>query len=197
MAFMNYAGREICLKVVYFGPGLSGKTTNVEWLFARAAPDARGKLLSLKTESERTLFFDFLPLDLGTINGFKIRLQLYTVPGQIHYRASRHLIMRGADAIVFVADSQIARLEANAESHDDMEEGLREQGLDVSRLGYVVQYNKRDLPEVAEVAELRALVNPHGAPEVEAAAASGQGVVQTLRLASGLALQAFRDGGSR
>lgn len=189
MAFVHYAGREMCLKIVYCGPGLSGKTTNVEWIHESAAPTARGKLLSLKTDSDRTLFFDFLPLDLGTMNGFKIRLQLYTVPGQIHYRSSRHLILRGADAVVFVADSQLARLEADAESLADVEDGLAEQGTCLDRLACVVQYNKRDMPDVAAVDELRGLLNPAGFPEVEAAASSGRGVIETLRLASQLALK--------
>jgi signal recognition particle receptor subunit beta len=181
MAFINHPAREITCKVVYYGPGLGGKTTNVQALHARAAEGARGRLVSLKTESERTLFFDFFPLDLGTVAGYRLRLALYTVPGQIFYRASRKLVLRGLDGLVFVADSQQARLEANVESMEDLHENLAEHKLSVTRVPFVIQYNKRDLPGVAEVAHLRALLNPHDAPEVLAAAARGQGVFETLK----------------
>ncbi|MEO7327424.1 MAG: ADP-ribosylation factor-like protein, partial [Minicystis sp.] len=157
MAFINYAGREICCKIVYYGPGLGGKTSNVQYIYDRTAKESKGRLISLKTESDRTLFFDFLPIELGTIGGFKTRLQLYTVPGQVYYRASRKLILRGVDGVVFVADSQRARLDASAESLSDLDENLAEQGLSLAKLSFVIQYNKRDLPDVASVSELREL----------------------------------------
>jgi signal recognition particle receptor subunit beta len=181
MAFINHPAREITCKIVYYGPGLGGKTTNVEELHARAAEAARGRLVSLKTETDRTLFFDFCPLDLGTVGGYRLRLALYTVPGQIFYRASRRLILRGLDGLVFVADSQHARLEADVESMEDLHENLAEYGLSAGAVPFVIQYNKRDLPGVADVAHLRALLNPNGAPEVLAAAARGQGVFETLK----------------
>lgn len=188
MSFVNYASREICCKIVYYGPGLGGKTANVQYLHDRTAAGARGPLISLKTESDRTLFFDFMPIDLGKISGFSTRLQLYTVPGQVHYRASRRLILRGVDGVVFVADSQRGRLDADAESMADLAENLAEQGQSIERVPLVIQYNKRDLEEVASVAELRELLNPRGVPELEAAAARGVGVFETLKAVGRLAL---------
>src|SRR5919205_2107034 len=149
MSMINYASREINCKIVYYGPGLGGKTTNLEHVYSKVAPDTRGKLISLATETERTLFFDFLPVDLGTIRGFKTRFHLYTVPGQVYYNASRKLILKGVDGIVFVADSQIERMEANLESFENLRVNLAEQGYDLDKLPYVIQYNKRDLPNVA------------------------------------------------
>ncbi|MFT3770283.1 MAG: GTPase domain-containing protein [Minicystis sp.] len=184
MSFFNAFSRELFCKIVYYGPGLCGKTTNVERLHQRAQPHLRGNLVSLKTESERTLFFDFLPLDLGLIRGFKVRLQLYTVPGQVFYRASRRLILKGADAVVFVADSQSARLEANVESMLDLRENLSDLKIPLESLSCVIQYNKRDLEDIEPVERLRALLNPMGAPEVEGAAASGVGVAETLHAAA-------------
>lgn len=184
MSFYNAFSRELFLKIVYYGPGLCGKTTNVEHLYERAPSAMRGSLVSLKTESERTLFFDFMPLDLGEIRGNKVRLQLYTVPGQVFYRASRRLILKGADAIVFVADSQSARLDANVESMHDLRENLDELRMPLASIPCVMQYNKRDLPAIEPVERLRALLNPMGAPEVLSAAASGAGVVETLRAAT-------------
>src|SRR5262245_45213278 len=153
MAFINYAGREISCKIVYYGPGLCGKTTNVRYIYERTNEKLRGRLISLDTETDRTLFFDFLPLDLGTVNGFKMRLTLYTVPGQIFYQASRRLILKGLDGIVFVADSQTARLDANIESMTDLHENLADHGLSLARMPFVIQYNKRDLPGLAPVEE--------------------------------------------
>ena len=192
MAFINFASREICCKIVYYGPGLCGKTTNVQHIFDRTVEGAKGRLISLKTESDRTLFFDFLPLELGSVGGYRMRLQLYTVPGQIFYRASRKLILRGIDGVVFVADSQRARLDADLEAMEDLRDNLAEHGLSLLRLPFVIQYNKRDLDGVAGVDELRALLNPAGAPELEAAAASGRGVFETLRAVSRLALREIK-----
>jgi hypothetical protein len=188
MAFINHQGREICCKIVYYGPGLCGKTTNVQTIFDRTAQAARGRLISLKTESERTLFFDFLPIELGSVGKYRMRLQLYTVPGQIFYRATRRLILRGIDGVVFVADSQRARLDADLEAMDDLRENLAEYGYSLQGLPFVIQYNKRDLPGVAEVDELRGLLNPARAPEFEAEATSGRGVFETLKAVSRLAL---------
>src|SRR5258705_9958099 len=148
MTFINYAYREINCKIVYYGPGLCGKTTNLQHIFESTAPQSRGKLVSLATETDRTLFFDFMPLELGTIRGFKTRFHLYTVPGQVFYDASRRLILKGADGVVFVADSQESRLEANIESLQNMQDALKQHGLDIATIPYVLQLNKRDLPTV-------------------------------------------------
>lgn len=182
MSFINVPAREIFCKIVYYGAGLCGKTANVKHIYARAPAASRGSLITLDTESERTLFFDFLPLALGEIRGYKVRLQLYTVPGQVFYQASRKLILKGVDGVVFVADSQLARREANAESMEDLRDNLEELGTPLAGLPLVVQYNKRDLRGIESVASLRALLNPMGAPEVESAAASGEGVIETLHL---------------
>ena len=160
MTFINYAAREINCKIVYYGPGLGGKTTNLEHVYGKVAPDTRGKLISLATETERTLFFDFLPVDLGTIRGFKTRFHLYTVPGQVYYNASRKLILKGVDGIVFVADSQIERMEANQEAMQNLYDNMAEYGYDLTRMPFIVQYNKRDLPNAAPVRELQAALNP-------------------------------------
>ena len=157
MSFINYSSREINCKIVYYGPGLCGKTTNLQYVYAKTNPDAKGKMISLATETERTLFFDFLPLSLGEIRGFKTRFHLYTVPGQVFYDASRKLILKGVDGVVFVADSQIERMEANLESAENLRVNLAEQGYNLDKLPYVVQYNKRDLPNIATVEELRRL----------------------------------------
>src|SRR5512144_1906292 len=167
MSMINYASREINCKLVYYGPGLGGKTTNLEHIYGKVAPNTRGKLISLATESERTLFFDFLPVDLGTIRGFKTRFHLYTVPGQVFYDASRKLILKGVDGVVFVADSQIDRMEANEESVENLRTNLQEQGYNLDKIPYVIQYNKRDLPEIASVEELRELLNPTKVPDFE------------------------------
>ena len=160
MSMINYASREINCKIVYYGPGLGGKTTNLEHVYGKVTPDTRGKLISLATETERTLFFDFLPVDLGTIRGFKTRFHLYTVPGQVYYNASRKLILKGVDGIVFVADSQIERMEANQEAMQNLYDNMAEYGYDLTRMPFIVQYNKRDLPNAAPIRELQAALNP-------------------------------------
>ncbi len=168
MSFINYSSREINCKIVYYGPGLCGKTTNLQFIYAKTNPDLKGKMISLATETERTLFFDFLPLALGQIRGFKTRFHLYTVPGQVFYDASRKLILKGVDGVVFVADSQIERMEANLESMDN--------------LPWVLQYNKRDLPSAVPLEELQEALNPTGkVPFFEASAQTGKGVFETLK----------------
>jgi len=181
MSFINYSSREINCKIVYYGPGLCGKTTNLQHIYMKTNPDVKGKMISLATETERTLFFDFLPLALGEIRGFKTRFHLYTVPGQVFYDASRKLILKGVDGVVFVADSQIERMEANLESLDNLKVNLKEQGYDLDKIPYVIQYNKRDLPNAAPLDELQKLCNPMGAPEFEACATTGEGVFETLK----------------
>jgi len=181
MSFINYASREINCKVVYYGPGLCGKTTNLQFIYAKTNPDLKGKMISLATETERTLFFDFLPLALGQIRGFKTRFHLYTVPGQVFYDASRKLILKGVDGVVFVADSQIERMEANLESLDNLRVNLGEQGYDLAKVPYVIQYNKRDLPNAAPLDEMQRLLNPSAAVEYEACATVGKGVFETLK----------------
>ncbi len=191
MLFINYAAKEINLKIVYYGPGLSGKTTNVRYVFGRTDETRKGKLLQLQTDSDRTLFFDFLPLTVGTIGGFTVRFHLYSVPGQIFYAAARKLVMRGADAVVFVADSQEARFEANVESLENMRADIAEHSLDGVTLA--MQYNKRDSPSALPVEVLRRELNPGGLPEWEAVAATGAGVFDTLRGVSKLVMQQLRD----
>ncbi len=160
MSMINYASREINCKIVYYGPGLGGKTTNLEVVYGKVTPDTRGKLISLATETERTLFFDFLPVDLGQIRGFKTRFHLYTVPGQVYYNASRKLILKGVDGIVFVADSQVERMEANMEAMQNLYDNMAEYGYDLTKMPFVIQYNKRDLPNAAPIKELQAAMNP-------------------------------------
>lgn len=195
MSFINYMAREINCKIVYYGPGLCGKTTNLQYIYDRTNPDAKGKMISLATETERTLFFDFLPLSLGEIRGFKTRFHLYTVPGQVFYDASRKLILKGVDGVVFVADSQIMRMEANMESMDNLRSNLVEQGYTLERIPYVVQYNKRDLPSIADVDELREMLNPEGVPDFEAVARTGVGVFETLKAVAKLVLTELKRGG--
>jgi signal recognition particle receptor subunit beta len=196
MSFINYSSREINCKIVYYGPGLCGKTTNLQYIYNRTNPEAKGKMISLATETERTLFFDFLPLSLGEIRGFRTRFHLYTVPGQVFYDASRKLILKGVDGVVFVADSQIERTEANIESLENLSFNLQEQGYELERLPYVVQYNKRDLPNVASVEELRELLNPgQTVPDFEAIATTGSGVFDTLKAVAKLVLTELKRGG--
>jgi len=168
MSFINYSSREINCKIVYYGPGLCGKTTNLQWIYNKTNPELKGKMISLATETERTLFFDFLPVDLGTIRGFKTRFHLYTVPGQVYYNASRKLILKGVDGIVFVADSQLERMEANVESMQNLYDNMAEYGYDLTKIPFVIQYNKRDLPNAAPIRDLQAAMNP-GWPIEEAA----------------------------
>ena len=159
MSMINYASREINCKIVYYGPGLGGKPTNLEHIYGKVTPDTRGKLISLATQSDRTLFFDFLPIDLGTIRGFKTRFHLYTVPGQVYYNASRKLILKGVDGIVFVGDSQVERMEANQEAMQNLYDNMAEYGYDLTKMPFVIQYNKRDLPNASPI-RLQASLNP-------------------------------------
>jgi len=195
MSFINYMAREINCKIVYYGPGLCGKTTNLQYIYERTNPDAKGKMISLATETDRTLFFDFLPLALGEIRGFKTRFHLYTVPGQVFYDASRKLILKGVDGVVFVADSQIDRMEANEESVENLRYNLQEQGYNLEKIPYVIQYNKRDLPEIASVEELSQKLNPGKVPEFEGVARTGVGVFDTLKAVAKLVLTELRKGG--
>lgn len=190
MSFVNFGLREINCKIVYYGPGLCGKTTNLQYIYNKTNPEAKGKMISLATETERTLFFDFLPLSLGEIRGFKTRFHLYTVPGQVFYDACRKLILKGVDGVVYVADSQIERTEANIESLENLRGNLEEHDYDLDKLPFVVQYNKRDLPNVAPVSELRLLLNPTQVPDFEAVATMGIGVFDTLKAVAKLVLRA-------
>jgi signal recognition particle receptor subunit beta len=197
MSFINYLSREINCKIVYYGPGLCGKTTNLQYIYNRTNPEAKGKMISLATETERTLFFDFLPLEIGEIRGFKTRFHLYTVPGQVFYDASRKLILKGVDGVVFVADSQMLRAEANIESMDNLRTNLAEQGYNLDTLPYVVQYNKRDMPNISPVDELSRLLNPHRVPEFTAVATTGEGVFETLKAVAKLVLTELKRGAAR
>ena len=181
MSMINYASREINCKLVYYGPGLGGKTTNLEHIYGKVSPNTRGKMISLATETERTLFFDFLPLSLGEIRGFKTRFHLYTVPGQVFYDASRKLILKGVDGVIFVADSQVERMDANVEAIENLETNLNTQGYDLMTIPYVLQLNKRDLPNVAPVDEMKRLLMRKEEPVFEAVAAKGPGVFETLK----------------
>jgi len=189
MSFINYNSKEINCKIVYFGPSMSGKTTNLQVIHSQTHPDGKGKMISMQTQNERTLFFDFLPLALGTLRGFKIRFHLYTVPGQSYYDASRKLILRGVDGIVFVLDSQVTRMEANLESFATLRENLEEQGYELENIPIVFQYNKRDLPNVCPIPELAKVLNPRGLPAFEAVASNGTGVLETLKGLSKLILK--------
>ncbi len=181
MTFINYAAKEINCKIVYYGPGLGGKTTNLQHIYNKTAPDRRGKMISLATEADRTLFFDFLPLDLGTIRGFTTRFHLYTVPGQVFYDASRKLILKGVDGVVFVADSQVDRMEANIESIRNLEENLQEHGFDLRNIPYALQFNKRDLPNIMPVEEMYRMLNYKREPTFIGIATQGVGVFDTLK----------------
>jgi signal recognition particle receptor subunit beta len=194
MSFINYSAREINCKLVYYGPGLCGKTTNLQFIYNKTRPESKGKMISLATETERTLFFDFLPLSLGEIRGFKTRFHLYTVPGQVFYDASRKLILKGVDGVCFVADSQLERMEANIESLDNLRFNLEEQGYDLDKLPYVIQYNKRDLPSAVPLDELRATLNTNNVPDFEASAVTGEGVFDTLKALAKQVLTELRKG---
>jgi mutual gliding-motility protein MglA len=194
MSFINYSSREINCKIVFYGPGLCGKTTNLQWIYKKTNPDSKGKMISLATETERTLFFDFLPLALGEIRGFKTRFHLYTVPGQVFYDASRKLILKGVDGVVFVADSQVERMEANIESIENLRINLAEQGYDLDKVPFIVQYNKRDLPNVVPVDEMRKALNPRSAPDFEAVASEGTGVFDTLKAIAKLVIMELKKG---
>ena len=194
MTFINYASREINCKIVYYGPGLCGKTTNLQYIYDSTAPQAKGKLISLATETDRTLFFDFMPLELGTVRGFKTRFHLYTVPGQVYYDASRKLILKGVDGVVFVADSQEERFDANIESLYNLEENLQSQGYNLMDLPYVLQLNKRDLPNIVSIEELTYELQKKGEPVFEATASEGIGVFDTLKAVAKQVLTELRKG---
>jgi small GTP-binding protein len=193
MSFINYAAREINVKIVFYGSGLCGKTTNLQYIFEKSSPQQKGKLISLATETDRTLFFDFLPLDLGAVRGFKTRFHLYTVPGQVFYDASRKLILKGVDGVVFVADSQEARMDANEESLRNLEDNLKENGFDLKNLPYVLQFNKRDLPSAVLVDDMYRLLNFKGEPTFEAVATKGIGVFETLKAVAKQVLYELRS----
>ena len=195
MSFVNRMSKEINCKIVYYGPGLGGKTANLQFLHAATKPESRGKMISLETETERTLFFDFLPLDLGKIGEYKVRFHLYTVPGQVFYDASRKLILKGADGVVFVADSQEERLDANLETLENLREHLKEHKLDFTTIPYVLQLNKRDLPGVLPVEELAKQLQVKGEPVMEGIAITGQGVFETLREVAKMVLAELKKGG--
>jgi len=195
MSFINYSQKEINCKIVYYGPGLCGKTTNLKYIYNKTSPETKGKLISLSTETDRTLFFDFLPLALGEIRGFRTRFHLYTVPGQVFYDASRKLILKGVDGVVFVADSQLERMEANQESLENLSVNLAEQGYDFNKVPTVIQYNKRDLPNAISIEEMRKSLNRRGIPEYQAVAPTGVGVFDTLKSVAKLVLTELRKGG--
>ena len=181
MPFINFATKEINCKIVYYGPGLSGKTTNIKWIYDHIKPENKGEMITLATETERTLFFDFVPIEVSNVKGFKVRFHLYTTPGQIIYRASRKLILKGVDGVVFVADSQEERHDANLDTLDDMVENLKEYDIDIEELPLVFQYNKRDLPNILPVEVLRKDLNRWDRPDFEAVATKGIGVLETFK----------------
>ena len=193
MTFVNYASREINCKIVYYGPGLGGKTTNLQRIYGHTDPQLRGKMISLATETDRTLFFDFLPMDLGTIKGFKTRLHLYTVPGQVFYNASRKLILKGVDGIILVADSQFERMDANLESIRNLKENLSELNFDLAGVPYVLQLNKRDLPGAVPLEQMRSELLLRDEPVYEAVATRGDGVLDTLKCCAKLVLKQLKN----
>jgi len=194
MTFINYASREINCKLVYYGPGLGGKTTNLQYIYEKTNPDAKGKLISLATETDRTLFFDFLPLELGTIRGFRTRFHLYTVPGQVFYDASRKLILKGCDGVIFVADSQEARMDANVESLKNLVDNLKSAGYELASMPYVLQFNKRDLPTAVPIAEMTQALRFKDEEIFEAVAVKGTGVFETLKALAKLVLVELKKG---
>ncbi len=196
MSFINYNAKEIHCKIVYYGPSLGGKTTNIQWVYQTLASDQKSKLVALNTEIERTLFFDFLPLEVGEIRGFQTRFHLYTVPGQVIYDASRKLILKGLDGVVFVVDSQADRLEENMASMRNLEKNLEQQGYNIKEIPLLIQYNKRDLPNSLPVAELRKHLNRYNAQEVEAVAFEGKGVLDGFKLISKNVIQILKGGAS-
>lgn len=197
MALVNHTTREINAKIVYYGPGLCGKTTNIHFIFHRISPNQRGKLISLATETDRTLFFDFLPVELGSVKGYKVRFHLYTVPGQVFYNATRKLVLKGADGVIFVADSQRAMVDANLESLSNLKDNFTDMGVDLDDFPMVLQYNKRDLPDVMTVKELNAAINPRSIPHYEAVAMNGDGVLKTFAAISKLVLQDMQQNPER
>jgi signal recognition particle receptor subunit beta len=199
VSLVNYATREITCKIVYYGPGRSGKTTNLHYIYGQVPEDRKGKMVSLATQTDRTLFFDFLPLDLGTISGFTTKFQLYTVPGQVYYHSTRKLVLQGADGVVFVADSQARQIPENIESFQDLHANLADQGIDARTLPIVLQYNKQDLPRdlILSTAELSETLNFRDVPEFSADALHGPGVFETLRSISELVLKRLSAGAAR
>lgn len=193
MPVFNYPGKEVNIKIVYYGPGLSGKTTNIQYIHENIRPDVKGKLVSLATQTDRTLFFDFLPMELGTLGGYKIRLHLYTVPGQVHYNATRKLVLKGVDGVVLVVDSQKAMKEANLESLDNLEKNLRSYGKELKTLPHIIQGNKRDLDELLSIEELNSQLNRYDAPFMEAVASNGDGVLESLREILKLVMRSLKD----
>jgi hypothetical protein len=189
MVQINFARKEVNCKVVFYGCGLCGKTTNLEIVHEKAPPDRKGELTSIATEGDRTLFFDFMPLELGKVGGMNTKFQLYTVPGQVYYNATRKLVLQGTDGIIFVVDSKKDKLQENIDSFKNLEENLKEQGLDLKKIPHVIQYNKRDLPDAAPVAELDKAINWYGAPTFEAVAKTGEGVFPTLKKLSSMILE--------
>lgn len=206
MANINYANKEIIIKIVYYGPGMSGKTTNLQVLHQMVPKDAASKMISLATEQDRTLFFDLLPISLGSVKGFNTKFQLYTVPGQVYYNTTRKLVLNGVDGVVFVADSQMGKMPENKESLENLRENLAEYGIDMTKFAVVMQYNKRDLNPIYSIEELQRELNPYGFPYAEAIAFKGQGLMETLKLISKITLQRignktgaqvqYADGGS-
>lgn len=194
MSFINHNAKEIHCKIVYYGPSLGGKTTNIQWVYQSLAKDQQAKLVALNTEIERTLFFDFLPLDVGEIRGFQTRFHVYTVPGQVIYDASRKLILKGLDGVVFVVDSQADRLEENISSMKNLEKNLEQQGYNIKEIPLLIQYNKRDLPNSMPIAELRRHINKHNAPEIEAVAFEGKGVLDSFKMVSKSVIQILKGG---
>lgn len=194
MSFINYNAKEIHCKIVYYGPSLGGKTTNIQWVYQSLAADQRSKLVALNTEIERTLFFDFLPLEVGEIRGFQTRFHLYTVPGQVIYDASRKLILKGLDGVVFVVDSQADRLEENIASMKNLEKNLEQQGYDIKEVPLLIQYNKRDLPNSLPISELRKHINKYNSPEIEATAFEGRGVLESFKHVSKNVIQILKGG---
>lgn len=194
MSFINYNAKEIHCKVVYYGPSLGGKTTNIQWVYQKTTNDQKSKLVALPTDIERTLFFDFLPLNIGDIRGFKTRFHLYTVPGQVVYDASRKLILKGLDGIIFVADSQQERMEENREALKNLEINLEQQGYNIKEIPLVIQYNKRDLPNATSLTEMRSALNFYNAPEFEARASEGHGVFESLKSVSKSIINVLKGG---
>lgn len=194
MSFFNHNAKEIHCKIVYYGPSLGGKTTNLQWVYQHTAQEQKSKLVALNTDIERTLFFDFLPLEIGQIHGYNTRFHLYTVPGQVVYDASRKLILKGLDAVIFVADSQAERLEENIESLRNLERNLEAQGYDIREIPLVIQYNKRDLPNASSLKELRTHLNLYNSPEFEATASEGRGVIESLKTVSKSIVNVLKGG---
>jgi len=197
MVSINYSAREVCCKIVYYGPGLSGKTTNLQYVHSKVPGNSRGDLISLATEADRTLYFDFLPINIGTINGFAAKFQLYTVPGQVYYNATRKLVLRGVDGVVFVADSQTDKMDENIESLANLEDNLQEYGYDLENLPMVIQYNKRDLPNILSLEQLNKQLNQKGRPYFEASATVGNGVFDTLKLIIKIVLDKAKSAGNQ